>query len=140
MSESEPIDLNRRQALVRDGESSVGGRHSTRGAANAASASRRSVFFNRRELDIILRVYGRQVAAGEWRDYAIDQTDEEAVFSVFRRTSEMPLYRIFKAPRDARRQGAYRIVGASGMIVKRGHDLAQVLKAVQKRRLRVVGA
>jgi len=86
--------------------------------------------FTRRELDEILRVYGRKVAAGEWRDYAIDQGNEKAIFSVFRRTSEMPLYRIVKQPKLARRQGAYSIVTPTGLILKRGHELRQVLTAI----------
>lgn len=72
------------------------------------------------------------VAGGEWRDYAIDHTPEKAVFSVFRRTSEMPLYRIEKDPKRARKQGAYAVIAASGLIVKRGHDLATVLKVFDK--------
>ena len=87
-----------------------------------------TISFDRRELNQILRVYGRKVADGEWRDYAIDQLREEAVFSVFRRASETPLYRIVKQPRLARRQGAYALIAATGHILKRGHDLANVLR------------
>ncbi|KQT82240.1 DUF2794 domain-containing protein [Aurantimonas sp. Leaf443] len=90
------------------------------------------VSFDRRELSEILRVYGRMVAAGEWRDYAIDTLKERAVFSVFRRTSEMPLYRIEKDPRLARKQGAYSVVAAGGLIMKRGPDLSQVLKVFDR--------
>jgi hypothetical protein len=96
--------------------------------------------FNRQELNEILQVYGRKVADGEWRDYAIDQLREKAVFSVFRRTSENPLYRIEKQPRLARRQGAYAIVAATGHILKRGHDLSNVLRVLEPRRLRLVEA
>ena len=95
--------------------------------------------FDRRELDQILRIYGRKVAEGEWRDYAIDQLREEAVFSVFRRASETPLYRIVKQPKLARRQGAYALIAATGHILKRGHDLANVLRMLDKP-LRLVGA
>jgi hypothetical protein len=95
--------------------------------------------FDRRELDQILRIYGRKVAEGEWRDYAIDQLREEAVFSVFRRASETPLYRIVKQPRLARRQGAYALIAATGHILKRGHDLANVLRVLD-RPLRLVVA
>jgi len=99
------------------------------------------VSFNRRELDTILRLYGRMVADGEWRDYAIDLLKDKAVFSVFRRSSEMPLYRIEKDPKLARRQGAYSVVATGGMILKRGHDLSQVLKVLEKKKhLRVVEA
>jgi hypothetical protein len=72
------------------------------------------------------------VAAGEWRDYAIDFLRDRAVFSVFRRASEVPIYRIEKDPRLARRQGAYSVISATGLIVKRGHELENVLRAVDK--------
>lgn len=88
--------------------------------------------FHRRELDAILRLYSRMVAEGEWRDYAIDHLKDRAVFSVFRRSSEVPLFRIEKNPKLARKQGAFSIVAAGGLIVKRGHDLAQVLKVFDK--------
>ena len=96
------------------------------------AARRGSITFDRRELSQILNVYGRKVASGEWRDYAIDMMREKAVFSVFRRASETPLYRIEKAPKLARRQGAYSVVAATGLILKRGHDLARVLRALDK--------
>jgi hypothetical protein len=95
--------------------------------------------FDRREIMAILRVYGRKVAAGEWRDYAIDHRRGEAVFSIFRRTSEMPLYRIVKQPQAARRQGPYSVLAAGGVILRRGHDLHQVLFALD-RGLRLVEA
>jgi len=85
------------------------------------------VTFHRRELDLILRVYGRMVAAGEWRDYAIDHLKDRAIFSVYRRTSEVPLYQIHKVPALARKQGAFCVIAASGLILKRGHELARVL-------------
>ncbi len=97
--------------------------------------------FDRRELSSILKVYGRKVAEGEWRDYAIDFRRDEAVFSIFRRASEMPLFRIVKDMRLARRQGAYSVVAAGGMILKRGPDLERVLAVLEtKRSLRLVGA
>jgi hypothetical protein len=95
-----------------------------------APASR--VTFNRRELDRIFNLYGRKVAAGEWRDYAIDFLRDRAVFSVFRRTSEVPLYRIEKSPKLARRQGAYSVISATGLIVRRGHELDRVLRSIDK--------
>ncbi|WP_432757206.1 DUF2794 domain-containing protein [Consotaella aegiceratis] len=95
------------------------------------------VSFDRRELSEILRVYGQMVAAGEWRDYAIDTLKDRAVFSIFRRTSEMPLYRIEKNPKLARKQGAFSVIAASGQILKRGHDLKAVL-GVFDRHLKVV--
>lgn len=88
--------------------------------------------FHRRELDAILRLYSRMVAEGEWRDYAIDHLRDRAVFSVFRRTSEVPLFRIEKIPKLARKQGAFCVIAAGGLIVKRGHDLSQVLKVFDK--------
>ena len=97
--------------------------------------------FDRRELSSILKVYGRKVAEGEWRDYAIDFRRDEAVFSIFRRASEMPLFRIVKDMRLARRQGAYSVVAAGGMILKRGSDLERVLSVLDKKRsLRLVDA
>ncbi len=97
-----------------------------------------SVFFDRAELDQILRLYGRMVAAGEWRDYAIDAVDEAAVFSVFRRASEAPIYRIEKRPSLARRQGAWSLVGAGGIVMQRGRELAQVLRVFDRGRFKVV--
>ena len=88
--------------------------------------------FDRREMNTILSVYGRKVAEGEWRDYAIDQDRDAAVFSIFRRNSETPLYRIVKKPQLARRQGAYAVLAAGGMILRRGHDLRQVLFAIDR--------
>lgn len=97
------------------------------------------VSFNRKELDLILRLYGFKVADGEWRDYAIDMLKDRAVFSVFRRTSEVPLHCIEKIPKLARKQGAYAVTGAGGRILKRGHDLATVLKIFEgKPKLRLV--
>jgi hypothetical protein len=96
------------------------------------------VFFDRRELDLLLRLYGRMVAAGEWRDYAIDGLKESAVFSVFRRTADQPLYRIEKHPALARKQGAWAVIGEGGHVLKRGHDLAQVLRLFDKGRFKVV--
>lgn len=93
------------------------------------------VAFNRQEITKILEVYGRHVAGGEWRDYAIDHLRERAVFSIFRRTSEVPLYRIVKQPKLARRQGAYSVVAATGAVLKRGHDLANVLRFIDKPKL-----
>src|SRR5215475_8839257 len=108
-----------------------------RGGEALSLAPRNQVTFSRRELDRILRLYGRKVAAGEWRDYAIDFLRDRAVFSVFRRTSEVPIYRIEKDPRLARRQGAYSVISATGLIVRRGHELDRVL-GVLDRSLQVV--
>ncbi len=98
------------------------------------------VTFNRLELNQILSVYGRHVTEGEWRDYAIDMLRDRAVFSVFRRTAEAPLYRIEKVPKFAKRQGAYSVIAATGLILKRGHDLCRVLRVFDRRRLELVKA
>jgi Protein of unknown function (DUF2794) len=91
------------------------------------------ISFDRKELAAILTVYGSKVAEGEWRDYAIDLERDKAVFSVFRRTAETPLYRIEKTPRLSRRQGLYSVVAQGGMILRRGHDLAQVLRVLMRK-------
>ncbi len=96
------------------------------------------VTFDRHELSVILRVYGHKVADGEWRDYAIDHLDDKAVFSIFRRSSEFPIYRVEKIPALARKQGQYNIVAASGAILKRGRDLARALSVLDKPKLRLV--
>ena len=88
------------------------------------------VTFSRREISRILDLYGRKVAAGEWRDYAIEFLKDRAVFSVFRRSSEFPIYRIEKSPKLERRQGAYSVISATGLIVRRGHELDRVLRAI----------
>lgn len=98
------------------------------------------VAFHRTELSQILKVYGRMVAAGEWRDYAMDFGKETATFSIFRRMGEVPMYRVTKTPKLARKQGAWAVVSGQGMILKRGHDLDSVLKVFdRKRHLSVVG-
>lgn len=91
------------------------------------------VRFDRKELNLILRVYGQMVAAGEWRDYAISALRDLAVFSVFRRTAEHPLYRIEKRPKMRLRQGLYAVVGMDGRVLRRGQDLEQVLKVLERR-------
>ena len=119
----------------------------SRSAKNNSSDSRKitnlktltQVTFDRRELSEILRVYGYRVSQGEWRDYAIDFQKDRAVFSIFKRASEMPVYRVEKDPKLTRKQGAYAVVNTSGMILKRGHELRQVLKVLEPRKhLRVV--
>ena len=92
-----------------------------------------AVTFNRVELNRILNLYGRMVADGEWRDYAIDFLRDRAVFSVFRRASEVPIYRIEKDPRLARKQGIYSVISASGQILRRGHELERVLLVIDRK-------
>ena len=99
----------------------------------AVSPTPNRVTFNRLELNRILNLYGRMVADGEWRDYAIDFLKDRAVFSVFRRCSEVPLYRIEKDPRLARKQGMYSVISATGLILRRGHELDRVLLAIDRK-------
>ena len=129
MSEAEPIEFSPR--------SSSAGVNGSSAFTHPTIAT--TVFFTRAELSAILDLYGRKVAAGEWRDYAIDFGRDKAVFCAFRHASEVPLYRIEKHPRLARRQGAYSVVAATGLILKRGHDLARVLTVLERaQRLRAV--
>ncbi len=97
-----------------------------------------TVFFDRRELDLILRLYGRMVGMGEWRDYSIDVQSEAVFFSVFRRASESPLYRIEKRPALARKQGMWAIVGQGGHVLKRGRELEPLLRFFDRKRFSVV--
>jgi hypothetical protein len=101
--------------------------------------SARTIFFSRPEFDLLLRFYGRMVAAGEWRDYALDALPDRAVFSVYRRTSEAPLFQIEKRPDDARRQGAFSVRAVDGRILRRGHELEPVLAVLEPKRMRVIG-
>ena len=94
--------------------------------------------FDRRELSLILGIYSRMLTTGMARDYAIDLLRDRAVFSIFRRTSEVPLYRIEKRPKDANRQGAWSVVSPAGGTLKRGRDLAQVLKVFDRKLIRAV--
>jgi len=108
------------------------------GSAGPSSEALPVVTFDQRELREILDLYGRMVAQGEWRDYAIDFLRDRAVFSVFRRAAEVPLYRIEKQPALARKQGSYSVVTPTGLILKRGQDLSRVLRVLDKLKL-VVG-
>ena len=123
MNESEPIDLTRTEKSSR---TSVP-RTPRKGRRHTGPIS-----FDRSELAHLFGMYGRKVAAGEWRDYAIDMHREKAIFSVFRRASEYPLYRIEKDPRLSRRQGAYSVITPTGLILKRGHDLKKVLRVIDR--------
>jgi hypothetical protein len=108
-------------------QSSGGGTPARSGTASSPIPNQ--VTFSRRELNRILDLYGRKVAAGEWRDYAMDFLKDRAVFSVYRRSSEVPLYRIEKDPSLARKQGAYSVISATGHILRRGHELDRVLRS-----------
>ena len=105
--------------------------------AGAPPAKSPAIAFTRAELAQILSLYGQFVAAGDWRDYAIDHLKDAAVFSIFRRAAEVPLYRVEKRPRLAGKQGQWIVVSMTGAILKRGHDLAQVLKLFDRQRLRL---
>lgn len=96
------------------------------------------VAFDRHELGAILSLYGRMVAAGEWRDYGMSFLRDVAVFSVFRRTAEHPLYRIEKRPALRNRQGAYAVIGMDGQVLKRGQDLAAVLRILERKLIRPI--
>jgi hypothetical protein len=110
-----------------DPSQSLGG-----GGSPVRIAPSNQVTFSRRELNRILDLYGRKVAAGEWRDYAIDFLKDRAVFSVFRRASEVPIYRIEKNPKLERRQGVYSVISATGLVVRRGHELERVLRSLDR--------
>lgn len=100
------------------------------GSSKKSKSTPLPVTFDRRELSLILTLYGRKVAQGEWRDYAMDFLKDKALFSIHKRTSEMPLYVIEKNPALQRKQGQYLITNMTGRVLKRGHDLAQVLKVL----------
>lgn len=104
-----------------------------RSARTSPQAAGVGIAFDRHELKLIFSVYGSKVAQGEWRDYAIDMGHDKAVFSVFRRTSEVPIYRIEKNPSNARKPGLYSVIAQGGEILRRGHDLAQVLRVLMRR-------
>ncbi len=96
------------------------------------------VFFDRQELEPIMRVYGRMVAAGEWRDYAMIGHRDVAEFAVFRRTGDAPLYRIEKRPALRLKQGQWAVIGEGGLVLRRGRDLAQVLRVFDSRKFTIV--
>ncbi len=102
------------------------------------AGSTEQVAFHRTELGVILGLYGRMVAAGEWRDYGISCLRDVAVFSIFRRTAEFPIYRIEKRPKLRDRQGQYAVIGMDGRILKRGHDLRIVLRVLERKLIRAV--
>lgn len=133
MSDQDPIAFRPRLVPPAPLVGAAGTGAASANAGGPSGAQGQSAAFNRQELNQILNLYGRKVAAGEWRDYAIDLGREKAVFSVFRRASECPLYTIEKSPRLARKQGAFSVVAASGLVLKRGHDLARVLEVLDRR-------
>ena len=110
----------------------------TQPAGNVSPFPPAQVAFQRGELSVILSLYGRMVAAGEWRDYGISCLRDVAVFSVFRRTAENPLYRIEKRPKLRGRQGMYAVVGMDGQVLRRGQDLKTVLRILERKLIRPV--
>jgi hypothetical protein len=124
--EEEPIAFHRAPPSFAEGAREQGEKPVTR--------------FDRTELNRILAIYGRMVAAGEWRDYALDFLEEAAVFSIFRRTSEMALFRVEKRPRLKGRQGQYAVIAAGGLVLKRGPELAQVLRIFDRKLLKALAA
>lgn len=96
------------------------------------------VAFDRKELGVILGLYGRMVSAGEWRDYGMSFLKDVAIFSIFRRAAEQPIYRIEKRPRLRDKQGMYAVIGLDGRILKRGHDLKSVLRVLERKLIRAV--
>lgn len=102
-------------------------------------AAPEQVAFHRTELNLLMGLYGRMVAAGEWRDYGLSFLREVAVFSVFKRTAENPIYRVEKRPKLRLRQGQYAVIGVDGQILKRGNDLKQGLRVLERKLIRVVG-
>lgn len=112
-----------------------------RSSKNARSGTQQpNVFFNRNELGQILQVYGRMVAKAEWRDYAIGETKNACIFAIFHRTADRPLFRIYKEPRLAAKQGAYSVLSQSGRVLKRGKTLAQVLRVFDRKRFQTIDA
>ena len=134
----EPIVFGRAQAPPFARTTSWG--NSDNGPARSTEQRDVRIRFDRAELKRILNTYGRMVMAGEWRDYAIDFRDDVAVFSVFRRASEMPLYSIEKRPKLKDRQGQYCVVAPGGQVLKRGHDLSTVLRVLDRKLLKAVAA
>jgi hypothetical protein len=101
------------------------------GGVPPAQRQRPYVGFDRRELHTILTLYGRKVVAGEWRDYAMDFLKDRALFSVYKRASEKPVYVIEKNPKLRARQGQYMVTGQDGRVLKRGHELDIVLRVLE---------
>lgn len=108
------------------------------GNASSAQRSEKRVWFDRRELDLILRVYGKLVSEGECRDYAIGAFADHAAFCMHKRTSDAPTWTIEKWPELARRQGAYVLTNATGQVLKRGHELAQLLRFFDRGRFQII--
>jgi hypothetical protein len=138
MSETEPSKDHRAASPAWTGARALAPLPTGRGAAAPAGMAE-VVSFGRNELREIFDLYVRKVASGEWRDYAIDFSPQKAVFLIYRRAAEYALYRIEKHPKLARKQGLYSVVTATGLILKRGHDLSRVLAVLENRLKFVTG-
>jgi hypothetical protein len=101
-------------------------------------ASSPQIGFSRSELSRIIDLYGRMVAAGMWKDYAVEFGRDHAAFWAFRRTAERPEYRIEKRPSLRNRQGMWALINEAGMVLRRGHELGPVLAPIERRLLKVV--
>ncbi len=140
MNEPEPTPPNRSRGAFlvvqgRAAEGAGGGRLPTelRNAPSRNAPAEPLVSFDRRELRVLFDLYGAKVAAGEWRDYALDFTPAKAVLSIFRRSCEAPLYRIEKNPSLARRQGAYAVIATTGLVLRRGQELPRVVGVLDRK-------
>ena len=109
-------------------------------SANKKTIQNKLIAFSREELNQILTLYGRKVVSGEWKDYAIDALKDQAIFSVYRKTNEVPQYTIHKIPKSKNGNGGYQIKGTDGRIIKRGSELLNVLKILEKdtRRYKII--
>jgi hypothetical protein len=132
MSDTEPAEDHRAASGASPGKRALAALPAG-GATASPAATAEIVSFDRKELRDIFDLYGRKVAGGEWRDYSIDFSPQKAVFSIYRRAAEYALYRIEKHPKLARKQGLYSVVTATGLILKRGHDLSRVIAVLDKR-------
>ncbi len=103
-------------------------------------AGARQTVFDRHELNAILGIYGRMVAAGYWRDYAVELGRDAAVFSAFRRAAERPEVQILKTPALRSKQGMYALVGEAGAVLKRGHELSSILAPLERKLVKLVDA
>ncbi len=101
-------------------------------------AAQQSIFFERSEFEAILNVYGKMVASGYWKDYAISGTKDVATFAVFQKASERPIFRITKTPSLRHKQGAFAILSSQGQVLKRGQELQQLLKYFDKKLIKLV--
>lgn len=103
-----------------------------------AAASGSKTAFQRDELSVLMGLYGRMVAAGEWRDYALSFLKDEAIFSIYRRTAETPLYRVEKRPKERAKNAMYVVISMEGRVLKRGNDLKQVLSVLERKAIKAV--